>query len=212
MQTFRHDIYGDVLKIPHFRDSHMHFTKEVKPASSHEISEIANRYRRYGIFAVDDMGHKSAAGLEARRALAREIKVRSAGWAIFSKGTYGAFLGKGVSGREEIRRAIKKISEAGADFLKVVSSGIVSLQDGGAVTEGGFSLEELKLIHKEALTHNLEMRCHANSEMAIGHAIAAGASSIEHGFFISKEILMQWQKRESRGLHRACVAESCPLT
>jgi imidazolonepropionase-like amidohydrolase len=187
MQTFRHDIYGDVLKIPHFRDSHMHFTKEVKPASSHEISEIANRYRRYGIFAVDDMGHKSAAGLEARRALAREIKVRSAGWAIFSKGTYGAFLGKGVSGREEIRRAIKKISEAGADFLKVVSSGIVSLQDGGAVTEGGFSLEELKLIHKEALTHNLEMRCHANSEMAIGHAIAAGASSIEHGFFISKE-------------------------
>ena len=187
MQRIFHDISGEVVKIPHFRDSHMHFTKEGKPASSHEISEIAYRYRQHGIFAVDDMGHKSAAGLEARRALAAEIKVRSAAWAIFSKGTYGAFLGKGVFGKEEIKRAIEEISDSGADFLKVVNSGIVSLTGEGAVTEGGFSLEELKIICGEALEHNLQMRCHANSEIAIGNAIAAGASSIEHGFFISEE-------------------------
>jgi len=165
----------------------MHFTKEGRPVSNQELLKIAHRYRQYGIFEVHDMGHKSAAGLEARRALEEKIKVRSAGWAIFRKGTYGVFLGKSVSGKEEIKKAIKEISEAGADFLKVVNSGIVSLRGEGSVTEGGFSLEELKIIHGEALEHNLEIRCHANSEMAIGDAISAGASSIEHGFFMSKE-------------------------
>lgn len=187
MHKASHAIHRDLLKIPHFRDSHMHFTKKGKAASSDEITEIGYRCRKYGIFEVHDMGHKSAAGFEARRALANEIKVRSAGWAIFKKGMYGVFLGKGVSGKEEIRKAIKEISDSGADFLKVVNSGIVSLRGEGAVTEGGFPLEELKIIYEEALEHNLEMRCHANSEKSIGNAIAAGASSIEHGFFVSKE-------------------------
>jgi hypothetical protein len=187
MHKSSHGIHRDVLKIPHFRDSHMHFTKQGKPVSPGEFSEIGYRCKKYGIFAVDDMGHKSAAGLEARKVLAAGMKVRSAGWAIFREGTYGGFLGKGVSGREEIKKAVKEIWKAGADFLKVVNSGIVSLRGEGAVTEGGFPLEELKIIHGEALEHNLEIRCHANSEEAIGNAIAAGASSIEHGFFISKE-------------------------
>jgi len=187
MHKSSHGVQRDVLKIPHFRDSHMHFTKEGKPASSDEISEIGYRCRKCGIFAVDDMGHKSAAGLEARKVLAGEMKVRSSGWAIFKKGTYGVFLGKGVSGKEEIKKAVEEISKAGADFLKVVNSGIVSLKGEGVLTEGGFSLEELKIIHGEALEHNMEISCHANSEKAIGNAVAAGASSIEHGFFISKE-------------------------
>lgn len=178
---------SDLLKIPHFADFHIHFTKEGKPVSTGEIKEIGHWYRKYGIFAVDDVGHKSAAGLEAKRILRGEVKVRSAGWAIFKKGTYGGFLGKGVSGKEEIKRAIKEIADSGADFLKIINSGIVSLAAGGEVTEGGFSPEELKTIHGEALAHNLEIRCHANSEMAIRDAIASGASSIEHGFFISRE-------------------------
>jgi len=187
MQEIFHTIHGGLLKIPHFCDSHMHFTKEGKPISAGEAAEIGHRCMKYGIFAVDDMGHKSAAGLEAKKALAAEIKVRSAGWAIFKRGTYGVFLGKGVTGKEEIKKAVKEISKAGADFLKVVNSGIVSLAGEEAVTAGGFSQEELRIIHGEAIEHNLEVRCHANSEIAIGNAVAAGASSIEHGFFISKD-------------------------
>lgn len=195
MQESFHQIYGELFKIPHFRDSHMHFTKEGKPASIGDISEIGHTCGKYGIFAVDDMGHKSAAGLEAKRALATEIKVRSAGWAIFKKGTYGVFLGKGISGKEEIKKAIKEIANSEADFLKVVNSGIVSLSGEGGVTAGGFSPEELKIIHTEAMEHNLEMRCHANSEEAIRNAIAAGASSVEHGFFISKENIDAMKER-----------------
>ena len=187
MQTFHQDIHGEVLTIPHFIDSHMHFTKEGKPVPAGDISEIGYTCRKYGIFELNDMGHKSAAGLDAKRILKGEMKVRSAGWAIFRKGTYGVFLGKGVAGKEEIKKTIKEISDSGADFLKVVNSGIVSPTGGGAVTAGGFSQEELKVIHGEAMEHNLEMRCHANSETSIGNAITAGASSIEHGFFISKE-------------------------
>jgi len=187
MHMASYAIHRDLLKIPHFRDSHMHFTKEGRSVSNLELLKIAHRYRQYGIFEVHDMGHKSAPGLGAKKALAGEMRVRSAGWAIFRKAAYGVFLGKGASGKEEIKKTIEEISEAGADFLKVVNSGIVSLRDEGAVTEGGFSREELKIIHGEALEHNLEMRCHANSEMAIGDAISAGASSIEHGFFMSKE-------------------------
>ena len=109
--------------------------------------------------------------------------------ALNKKGGYGGFLGKGVSGKEEIRSAIQTLAETGADFIKIINSGIVSLQEEKPVTEGGFSGDEWKVIQEEAGVHGLPVRCHANSDRAIRQAVDFGVSSVEHGFFISKETL-----------------------
>jgi imidazolonepropionase-like amidohydrolase len=160
-----------------------------RPVSLTELETIKNEYLRCGVFAVSDMGNKYGAGLLARKILKGNIQVRTSGYALFKKGTYGAFLGKGVEGKDAIRRAVGVIAASGADFLKVINSGIVSTSGGHLVTDGGFPEEELKVLCEEARRSNLEVACHANSDKAIRDAVSAGVSSIEHGFFVSEQTL-----------------------
>ena len=177
------------IKIPPFRDAHMHFMLEGRPLTLSELPVIKDAYIRRGIFSVNDMGHRSGIGLQARALFQADMEVRSAGYALYKKGTYGSFLGKGVSGASEIRKAVYEISDAGADFLKVINSGIVSAHKAGLVTDGGFSPEELHVLNETARSRNLPMVCHANADAAVRDAINAGAVSIEHGYFVSRDTL-----------------------
>jgi imidazolonepropionase-like amidohydrolase len=47
----------------------------------------------------------------------------------------------------------------------------------------------MNIVANEARERNLDFACHANAELFIKYAIEAGASSVEHGFYISNEIL-----------------------
>jgi imidazolonepropionase-like amidohydrolase len=188
----------ELFRIPPFRDAHMHFIREGIRVSSEGILSIIASYLRHGILSLSDMGHKTGIGLKAKKMSSGDMVIRSAGVALFKKGGYGAFLGKGVTGKKEIKEAVKEISEAGSDFIKVINSGIVSTRGKGGVTDGGFSPEELKVIREESRERNLDMVCHANTDVHIQDAVAAGASSIEHGFFVSSETLhMMAEKRVS---------------
>lgn len=178
----------DTIKIPPFIDAHIHFVLDGRPATPAELLNIEDRLLKCGIFSVNDMGHKSGIGLEAKKIL-KWLNIKSAGYAVYKKGTYGAFLGKGVSGKGKIKGIMKEIADSGADFIKLINSGVVSVEGAGFVTEGGFSKEELKTIAEEAKGKNLEIRCHANSDEAIRNAVNIGVSSIEHGYFISDETL-----------------------
>ena len=178
-----------MLKVPPFRDSHMHFFRSGKPVSLREAQNLKDRYARNGVLSVRDMGHASGIGLDTKRAPGPVLDVQTAGYALYRKGTYGAFLGEGVSGCGEIRKSVREIADAGADFLKVINSGIVSPAHTGSVTEGGFSAGELGFICAGAAERGLDVACHANSDAAIRNAVEAGVSSIEHGYFISRETL-----------------------
>ncbi len=165
---------------------------EGKPFTAFEFSGIKDAYLSCGIFSLSDMGHQSGIGLQAKALFNSDpkgIKVKSAGYAIYKKGTYGSFLGKGVSDTSEIKRAVGEIADAGADFLKVINSGIVSAKGRGLVTEGGFSPEELRVLNEAGRSRNLNMVCHANSDAAVQKALSAGAVSIEHGYFVSYDTL-----------------------
>jgi len=166
----------------------MHFMLDGRPLAHTELPAIKDAYVTRGIFSVNDMGHRSGIGLEAK-AFFHDVEVRSAGYALYKKGTYGSFLGKGVSGTAEIKEAVFEVADAGADFLKVINSGIVSVQKEGLVTDGGFSREELHVLNDAARSRNLYMVCHANSDASVLNAINAGAVSIEHGYFVSRDTL-----------------------
>lgn len=180
------------MKMPPFKDAHMHFVLEGRPARSDELLKIMLELIRCGIFSVNDMGYKTGIGLEAKKLLKEAsipLTIRSAGYAVYKKGTYGVFLGRGISEKGEIKKIIDEISSARADFVKVVNSGIICSKGSVHITPGGFSFEELKIICSEAKERNLEVACHVNGDSAIKNAIEAGASSIEHGYFISDESL-----------------------
>ncbi len=177
------------IKVPPFRDAHMHFMLDGRPLTLSELPVIKDAYVTRGIFSVNDMGHRSGIGLQAKALFHADVEVRSAGYALYKKGTYGSFLGKGVSGTSEISKAVHEIADAGADFIKVINSGIVSAKNAGLVTDGGFSPEELHVLNETARSRNLHMVCHANSDAAVLDAINAGAVSIEHGYFVSGDTL-----------------------
>ncbi len=183
------------MRIPPFRDAHVHFLREGKPLREGELQEIPPACRSAGILYVEDMGHKSGIGLQAKDLLKRDLCVRSSGYALSRKGTYGAFLGRALGGAAEIGRAVREIAAAGADFIKVIQSGIVCAGGDRTVTKGGFSSGELRVLCSEAGERGLPVACHANSDEAIRSAVLAGVSSIEHGFFVSEETLHLMRER-----------------
>ncbi len=191
---------NNLLKISPFRDAHMHFMREGHPIRIDEGLALSAEYLSRGISSVEDMGHRNGLGWAFKKKSNREttgfLKIYTAGQALYKKGTYGGFLGKGVSGEQEIKTAIKTVAEGGADFIKIINSGIVSLKETCPVTAGGFSPEEWKVIRDEAGRHDLTIRCHANSDRSIQQAVAFNVSSIEHGFFISEETLHRMLERK----------------
>jgi predicted amidohydrolase YtcJ len=189
MEGYFFDDKKEMLKIPPFRDAHIHFTVDGKPATDTQLLSIENEYIRHGIFSIFDMGHNTGVGLKTKKILKGALEIKSSGFAVYKKKSHGAFLGIGVTDNEDIKNAIKTINDAGADFIKVVATGIVCPKGGGLSTTVGFNREELKIIAHEAKERNLEFVCHANADSFIRNAIEAGTSSIEHGFYISNETL-----------------------
>lgn len=172
----------------------MHFVIDGKKASDEDIIRIGESFLKNGIKAVNDMGYKGGDGLRAKGILSNKLIIKSAVYALYKSGTYGVFLGKGISDKNEIKRAVKEIFLSGADFIKVINSGIVHPK--GYISPGGFSYEELKIICNETKELGLKVSCHVNGDRAIEDSIKAGVSSIEHGYFISKERIHELKEKD----------------
>lgn len=180
-------------RIPPFQDQHVHFFRDGKVVSLPEARGYLASFACRGILSVREMGSASAQGLKIKRFLGCGTQdlpaIQTCGAALYRKGTYGKFLGRAVSGSEEIRRAVERIAAEGADFVKVIQSGVVSLQCPGRITAGGFSPEELTLLVEEARQRRLPVHCHVNGGEAVRLAASIPVDSIEHGFFIDRETL-----------------------
>ena len=144
-----------------------------------------------GIVAARDAGlRENAAPRRASpRFLEKKLTIVRAGWALYKKGAYGARFGVAVETREEIKAEILKLKNAGADIIKIMASGIVSLKESGNVTAGGFTIQEIRFIVDEARRHGLNVMAHANGEEAIVSCAIAGVRSVEHGFFMTERAL-----------------------
>ena len=142
-----------------------------------------------GIAAARDAGTRENAGqdqLRRQRGPGDPILVRS-GWALYRPGGYGSRIGLPVSGADAVKEEIRRLKAAGADIIKVIASGIVSLKHPGVITAGGFTGNELTLIVGEAAEQGLGVMAHANGEDAILACVHAGVRSLEHGFFMTRQ-------------------------
>jgi imidazolonepropionase-like amidohydrolase len=90
-----------------------------------------------------------------------------------------------VDGPDEVRRAVRLIARAGADHLKVFASGGVLSEtaDGRAA---GLDADELAAAGAEARRLGMPLVVHVFGGQELDAALAAGASSIEHGLFLSE--------------------------
>lgn len=144
-----------------------------------------------GVVAFRDAGTKQGTGLGLDRRGGQEHApaVLSSGWGLYKKGGYGSLFGVSVSTRGEMEKEILALKRAGAGIIKATASGMVSLNNPGRITPGGFNRDELTFIVREATRHGLGVMAHANGETAILACVEAGVRSIEHGFFMTERAL-----------------------
>lgn len=93
-----------------------------------------------------------------------------------------------VDGPDEMRRKVRELIRAGADVLKVASSGGV-LSVGSDPRRAHFRPAELDVLVEEATAAGRFVMAHAQAADGIKNAVRAGVRSIEHGVFLDDEAI-----------------------
>lgn len=91
-----------------------------------------------------------------------------------------------VDGVDSMRRTVREVLRAGADWVKLCTTGgVVSAHDDGEVPE--LTREEIEVAVLEARRRGKPVMAHAFGGEGLDNAVRAGARSIEHGLFLTEE-------------------------
>lgn len=92
-------------------------------------------------------------------------------------------------GEDEVRKRVREILRAGADFIKVMATGgVMSTNDHPEYTQ--FTVKELKIMVQEGKYHNdVKVMAHGHGTEGIKNALKAGVHSIEHGTYLDEEAI-----------------------
>ena len=91
-----------------------------------------------------------------------------------------------VDGPDEVRRAVRTILRAGADVIKVHTTGGV-LSPADDPRHAHFRAPELDVLVEEASAAHVAVMAHAQGAEGIKAAVRAGIRSIEHGIYLDDE-------------------------
>jgi len=93
-----------------------------------------------------------------------------------------------VDGPEEMRKRVREIVRAGANVIKVhTSGGVLSPRD--SPKHAQFRPDELAALMAEASAAGLPVMAHAQATDGIKNALRAGVRSIEHGIYLDDEAI-----------------------
>ena len=93
-----------------------------------------------------------------------------------------------VDGPEEMRKRVREIIRAGANVIKVhTSGGVLSPRD--SPKHAQFRPDELAALMAEAAANGLPVMAHAQATDGIKNAVRAGVRSIEHGIYLDDEAI-----------------------
>jgi len=164
---------------------------------------IAQRLARAlscGVVAVRDggdaRGHTLRYGKTCHDFDELPIRIKAAGKAWHQNGRYGKFIGRTPGNGDTLAAGIRRNSPP-ADHVKIVNSGINSLEHFGRETPPQFAAEDLQQAVSAAEKLGCKTMVHANGRQPVATAIQAGCHSIEHGFFMGRENL---QRMADRGI------------
>ncbi len=95
----------------------------------------------------------------------------------------------GVSdGVDEVRKATREILRAGADWIKLATSGgVLSTSDSPRSSQ--LTVEEIATAVYEAEAQDKRCMAHAQGSQGIKNALLAGIASIEHGVYLTDELI-----------------------
>lgn len=147
-------------------------------------------YRQLGFTYLRDGGDRWGAGAKAR-ALAGEygIVYKSPLAPLCMAGHYGGFIGEVYRNLREYADLVRKHREDGADFIKIMISGLMDFDRFGVLTEEGLRSEDIRELIHIAHEEGFPVMAHANGSRIVEAAAEAGVDSVEHGAYLSGEAL-----------------------
>ena len=110
------------------------------------------------------------------------------GAALTMTGGHGSKIGMEVDGVDEVRKAARWNLKHGAQTIKLMATGGVSL-DGEQPTDEQLSVEELTAAVLEAHHKGKPAMAHAQGTQGIKNAILAGVASVEHAVYLDDETI-----------------------
>lgn len=148
---------------------------------------------RHGVTLIRDAGDRYGVNHAARAESRRDSEVlpalRSPGLGIRRPGRYGGFIAHEVTDDEAIVAAVDRIADGGADDLKIILTGIIDFVAGTVKGEPQFDTRALSLVIREAHERGLKTFAHCSGAAGLEVAVAAGVDSIEHGFFMTRDLV-----------------------
>ena len=100
--------------------------------------------------------------------------------------THGHVKYRTADGPWEVRKAVREMVEAGADFIKTAASGGFWGADETCAVRN-YTYKELDALADEAHAWGVPVVVHAHTQPGIGNAIRAGIDQIHHGAFIDED-------------------------
>ncbi len=165
-------------------------------AGAADMMEVARanivRSERAGMTLVRDAGDRYGINHAIRDELRRDeqatIAVRSPGLGIKRPKRYGGFMARDVEPGGDIEAIIDDITRT-ADDVKIILTGVIDFAAGSVKGSPQFGEEELRAIVAAAHARDRLTFAHCSGLDGLRVAVSAGVDSIEHGFFMTRDIL-----------------------
>ena len=214
----------DQTVLPGLMDMHVHLTGQYSPRSNlnrfilneadyaYDAAMYAKRTLEAGFTVVRNLGDAFNVTVALRKAIeAGDVpgpRIFTAAKTLASTGGHGdptngwaAHFGADptpkdgvVNSPEDARKAVRQRYKDGADWIKITATGgVLSVAKSGQNPQ--FTDEELKVIVTTATDYGMRVAAHAHGTEGMKRAVIAGVASIEHGTYMSEEVMQLMKDR-----------------
>ena len=154
------------------------------------VEDTMAMYAQKGYTYLRDGGDRWGVGKYARE-VAKELGIvyKTPLAPLSKKGHYGGFIGLQWENFREFARLVKMQKDQGADFCKLMVSGLMDFDRAGVLTEAPLTREEILELVRIAKGEGMAVMVHCNGAAAMTACAEAGVDSIEHGAYPDQEAL-----------------------
>ena len=154
------------------------------------IHAMLKTYQELGFTYLRDGGDRWGAGAKARE-LAPEYGIiyRTPLAPLCKAGHYGTFIGEKYENFKEYAGLVRKRRANGADFIKIMISGLMDFDRCGVLTEPGFPDAEIRELIHIAHEEGFAVMAHCNGARTAEAAAKYGIDSIDHGAYLDADAL-----------------------
>lgn len=154
------------------------------------IHRVLKTYQDLGYTYLRDGGDRWNAGKRSRE-IAKEygITYRTPLAPLCKEGHYGAFIGLTWGDFHQYRDLVVQHKQNGADFIKIMISGLMDFDHFGVLSEEPLTAEEIQELIHIAHEEGMAVMSHCNGARTAEAAAAAGVDSIDHGAYLNRDAL-----------------------